>query len=106
MIRRGEAADRADLLFRHLAERLAVAAHRANRMTKSWTQPAEHGADDDPERSGEVAELRGERRADQRAGAGDGREVMAEDDPLVGGLEVVAVRAGARQAWRDCCRAP
>ena len=40
---------------------------------------------------GQVAELRGERRADQRARPGDGREVMAEDDPAVGGHEVAAV---------------
>ena len=36
---RGDAAEPADLLARHLAERLAVAAHRANRITKSCTAP-------------------------------------------------------------------
>ena len=60
-------------------------------MTKSCTAPPRHGADDDPERAGQVAELRGEHRADQRTGSGDGGEVVAEDDPLVGGLEIVAV---------------
>ena len=52
---------------------------------------AEHDADEDPERAGQVAELRRERRADQRPGPGDGREVMAEDDPAVGRHEVAAV---------------
>ena len=63
----------------------------AKRMTKSCTQPAEHRAEDDPQRARQVAELRRQRGADQRARPGDGREVVAEDDPLVGRLEVVAV---------------
>ena len=40
---------------------------------------------------GQVAELRGERRPDQRSGTGDGGEVVAEEDPFIGGLVVVAV---------------
>ena len=40
---------------------------------------AEHDARDEPERAGQEAELRGERRTDERARAGDGREVMAEE---------------------------
>ena len=36
---RGEAADRAELFTRHLAERLAVAPQRAARITKSCTHP-------------------------------------------------------------------
>ena len=46
---------------------------------------AEHDADDDPDRAGQKAELRRERGADQRTGAGDGGEVMAEQrSTLVG----------------------
>ena len=40
---------------------------------------------------GQIAELRGEHRSHQRTRAGDGGEVVAEDDPLIGGLEIVAV---------------
>ena len=86
-----EAADLADLLARHLAERFAVAAHGAEEDDEVLDGAAEDGADDDPEGAGQIAELGGERRADERAGAGDGGEVVAEDDPFVGGLEVVAV---------------
>ena len=52
---------------------------------------AQHRADHDPQGPGKIAELRGERGPDQRSRAGDGREVVAEDDPFVGGLEIVAV---------------
>ena len=52
---------------------------------------AERDADDDPDHAGQIAELRGERRADERAGSGDGREVMAEHDPVVRRHEVAAV---------------
>jgi hypothetical protein len=52
---------------------------------------AEHRTDEDPERARQIAELRRERRADQRTGAGDGGEVVAEYDPLVGRHEVAAV---------------
>ena len=81
----------ADLLARHLPERLAVAPHRAEQDHEILHRAAEHGADDDPQRARQVAELRRQRRAHQRSGSGDGREMVAEDDPLVGRLEVVAV---------------
>src|SRR5262249_39687350 len=43
----------------------------------------ERDADDNPDHAGEVAELRSEGWADERARARDGREVAAEDDPPV-----------------------
>ena len=54
---------------------------------------AERGADQNPQRARQVAELRGERRPDERARPGDRREVVAEDDPLVRLHEVAAVVA-------------
>src|SRR6185503_19090442 len=48
-------------------------------------------AHDQPQRARQVAELRRQRRADQRARAGDRGEVVAEHDPLVGGHVVAAV---------------
>ena len=83
--------DGPDLLLRHLAERLAVAADRRAEDDEVLDGAAERHADDDPDGAGQEAELRGERRTDQRAGAGDGREVVTEHDPAVGRHEVAAV---------------
>ena len=88
---RGEAGDGADLLARHFAQRLAIAADGGAEDDEVLHRAAEHDADDDPQDAGEVAELRGEGRADERAGSGDGGEVMAEDDPSVGRDEVASV---------------
>ena len=63
----------------------------AKRIDEVLHGAAEHDADDEPERAGQIAELRGEHRADQRSGAGDGREMMAEEHPAVGRHEVAAV---------------
>ncbi len=87
----GEAADFTYLLAAHLAEGFAVATHGAEEDDEVLDAAAEDGADDDPECTGEVAELGGEGGADEGAGAGDGGEVVAEDDPFIGGFVVVAV---------------
>jgi hypothetical protein len=60
----------------------------------------EHDADDDPDRAGQVAHLRGEDGSDERAGAGDRGKVVAEQHAAVGGDEVLAVRhvLGRRRA--------
>ena len=47
----------------------------------SCTQPPSTRADEEPQRAGQVAELRGEGGADQRARARDRGEVVAEHDP-------------------------
>src|SRR5690606_29214672 len=52
---------------------------------------------DQPQGAGQVAHLRGEHRADQRAGAGDGGEVVAEQHVLVGRHEVQPVVAQHRR---------
>ncbi len=62
-------------------------------MMKSWTAPARHDAGDQPDQPGRVAELRRQDRADQRPGAGDRGEVMAEQHQSVGRMVVVAVVA-------------
>ena len=49
---RRDAGDRSDLLARHLAERLAVAADRRREDDEVLHRAAEHDADDDPERPG------------------------------------------------------
>jgi hypothetical protein len=52
---------------------------------------AERRPQDDPQRAREVAELCGQSGPHQRPWPGDGREVVSEQDPLVGRLEVVPV---------------
>ena len=92
----------ADLLARHLAEGLAVAAHREEEHDHVLDGAGEDDADDDPERAGQVAHLRREHRADERAGAGDRGEVVAEEHAAVGDVVVDRRCRGARPAWRAC----
>ena len=84
-------ADRADLLLRHLPERAAVAAQAAAEDAEVLHRAAEHDAGEDPQRPRQIAELRRQRRPDQRSRAGDRGEVMAEHDPAVGRNEVAPV---------------
>ena len=68
-----------------------------NRVDHVLHGAGEDDADDDPDRARQVAHLRGEHGADERAGAGDRGEVVAEQDPPVGRLEVhVVVQALGR----------
>ena len=85
---RGDAADRADLLPRHLAEALAVPAHGEEEDDHVLDGAREDDADDDPDRPGQEAHLRREDGPDERAGAGDRREVMAEEDAPIGDVVV------------------
>ena len=79
------------LLLHHLAERLAVAPQRRKQHHEVLHRPAQRHADQYPERPRQVAELRRQHRPHQRSRAGDRREVLAEDDPLVRLDEVLAV---------------
>ena len=87
----GHARDRVDFLLRHLAQRLAVAADRRAEHDHVLHGAAEHDAGNQPDRAGQKPELGGQRRADERPRAGDGREMMARCHPLVGRTEVAAV---------------
>ena len=51
----------------------------------------EDRAQHDPDEGGEDAPVGGHTRADDRRSAGDGREVVAEEDLLVGRDEVTAI---------------
>ena len=57
---------------------------------------AERGADQDPQHARQIAELRRQHRPHQRPRPGDGREMVAEDHPLVRRHEVLAVAARHR----------
>ena len=63
----------------------------ATRTVKSCTHPASTAPVDNPKKARGKAELRRERWAYERACAGDGRKVMAEENPL-------------REKERNCCR--
>ena len=97
----------AHLAADHLAERPTVAPGREEEHEHVLDGAREHDADDDPERARQVAHLRREHRPDQRAGAGDRREVMPEQDAAFGGHEVetvVAPPGGCRPATVDAER--
>ncbi len=87
----GHARDRIDFFFRHLAQRLAVAADRRAEHDHVLHGAAEHDACNQPDCAGEKAELGGQRRPYERSGAGNGREMMTRCHPLVGRTEVAAV---------------
>jgi hypothetical protein len=72
-----------------LDERVAVATHRREQDDHVVNGAAKHGAEQDPERAGQHAVLRGEHGPDQRPGGGDRGEVVAEQDEAVG-LDVIA----------------
>ncbi len=104
-----EPAERPELVARHLAETAAVPAGRQEQDDHVLHAATEDRPYEDPQRAGQVAELSGQRRADERAGAGDGGEVVAEHDPAMGRHEVAAVveafrRRGARGVRREHLR--
>ena len=74
-----------------LGQALAAAPDRERQHEHVLHGAGEADADDQPEQPRQVAELDRQHRADQRPGAGDGGEVVAEQDPLVGRVVVLAV---------------
>ena len=81
----------------HVAERAAVAAGRDEEHDEILHRAGEDHADQQPQHAGQIAHLRREHRADQRAGAGDGREMVAEQHPFVGGHVIEPVIAAHRR---------
>ena len=106
---RDETRRRIQFLLDHLAERFAVAPHRAKQNDEILHRAAEHDADENPQRPRQITELRGEHRPDERSRPGNGREMMAEDDPFVRLHEILAVvvdlaRRGAAVVERQHAR--
>ena len=62
-----------------------------NSVVKSWTAPMKIAAQDDPEPGRDEAVEHGHGRAQDRPGAGDGREVVGENDVGLGRNVVAAV---------------
>ena len=65
--------------------------HRREEHDGVVHRAADHAADQKPQKGGQIAELGGQDRTDQRAGGGDRREVLTEVDPLLGRHIVLAV---------------
>ena len=105
---RDAAGDRAHLGADHVAERAAVAPRREEQDDHVLHRAGEDDAGEDPQRAGQIAHLRREHRADQRPGAGDRREVVAEQDVAVGRhvIEAVVVAIGRRLPRRIDAAAP
>ncbi|MNQ82962.1 hypothetical protein D3C85_980310 [compost metagenome] len=81
----------AHFLAHQLAQRASVTAAGNEQHDEVLHRPGKDHAGDQPERAGQVAHLRGEHRAHQRAGAGDGGEVVSEENVLVGRHIVQAI---------------
>ena len=69
----------------------------AHRTMKSCTAPANTTPSKQPQRAGQIAHLGRQHRADQRAGAGNRREVVAEQDVFVGRAIVEPVVESGRR---------
>ena len=77
----GEQADpRPELVSRDLRERTPAAPHAGHEQHEVVHAAGEHHAEEDPQVARQEPELRREHRADQRAGARDGGEVVPEQD--------------------------
>ena len=96
---RGDSADPAEFFAGHLAKAATAAAGGQPEDQEVLHAAGEHNADDDPHRPGQVTHLRGQHRTDQRTGPGDRREVVPEQDPAIGGVEVLAIAVG----FGRCC---
>ncbi|MND47657.1 hypothetical protein D3C80_385550 [compost metagenome] len=81
----------AHFLAHQLAQGAAVATAGNEQHHEVLHRAGQDHPGDQPEGAGQVAHLRGEHRAHQRAGAGDGGEVVTEEDVLVGRDVVQAI---------------
>ena len=69
----------------------AVAPGRGGQDHHVLHGPGQADADHQPDQARQIAELDRQHRPDQRTGTRDRREMMAEQDPAVGRIEVLAV---------------
>jgi len=85
------ACNRADLAARDIRQRSAAAPCGGPENDEVVDRTGKADPRDQPDEAGRVAELRGQYWPDERARAGDGREMMAEKDEPVRWMVVVAV---------------
>ena len=89
--RRHAAGRLVDFLRGDVGEALSPVAHRGEQHDHVVHAAREHAADENPQQAGHVAELGRQHGAEQGARRGDGGEVVAEQDVLVGVHVVVPV---------------
>ena len=96
------ARDRAHLGVDDVAERTAVAPRREKQHRHVLDRAGKHRAGENPQRARQIAHLRGKHRTDERAGAGDGRKMVAVEHVAIGRnvIEAVVVALGGRGARR------
>ena len=92
-----DAGDGPDLGTCDLGQRSAAAPRRGPQDDEVVDGACEADAGDQPDQPGRVAELRREHGTDERAGAGDRGEVMAEQHQSMRRMVVVAVVADVRR---------
>ena len=90
-MRRGDTRRPADLLACQAGQAHVRRAGSRRQHHHVLHRAGQADADDQPDQARQVAELDRQHGPDQRAGPRDRREVMAEEDPAVGGVEVLAV---------------
>ena len=99
---RDHAGDHAEFGPDQFTEGAPIAAHGDEQDHEVLNRAREHDAGQDPEHAGQVAHLRGQDRADEGTRACDRREMVTEQDGLVGGnvVEPVIVTMGGCLARR------
>ncbi len=80
-----------ELITRHLPQAASVTAGRHEQNGHILDAPAQHRAEQYPQRSRQISELRGQGRSDQRPGTRNGGEMVSEDDPAMRRHEIAAV---------------
>ena len=92
--------DLAQLGLDQIAQRTAVAAGRDEENREVLHGAGEHHARQNPQHARQITHLRGQHRANQRAGAGDGGKVVAEQHVLVGRhiVQTIVMLPGRRHA--------
>jgi hypothetical protein len=88
---RGRGAEFSELVTREMGEAAPVTARGAEEYEHVLHAACEHGPDQQPERSGQVAELGRKRRSNEGSRACDRRKMVAEHDRAVRRHEVTAV---------------
>ena len=86
-----QAAHFSDFFARHLAERFAIAPHGTEENYKVLYGAGKDAPEQNPKHARQVAELSGEGRTDQRARSGDSGKMVAEENPFICWLKIVAI---------------
>ncbi|MNL81218.1 hypothetical protein D3C87_2082640 [compost metagenome] len=66
--------------------------HRGEQHDRIVHRAADDATDQQPDEAGQVTVLGGKNRADQRAGSGDSRKMLAGIHPLLGGHVIASIR--------------